>query len=80
MSRFSVEYFLSRIIEEFRLGTLLCFTNFLVSKKFMEKRRGGREGGSMKTSHQNVMSPVSKNFVGGSFRASFNSGIENCQV
>ena len=49
-------------------------------EKFMEKMRGVREGGSMKTSRQNVMSPVSKIFVGGSFSASFDSGIENCQV
>ena len=33
--------FLSCSIEKFRSGTLLCFTNFLVSKKIMEKMGGG---------------------------------------
>ena len=44
-SRISVENFLSGSIENLRSGTLLCLTNFLVSKKFFEKRRGGNAGG-----------------------------------
>ena len=38
LSRFSVEFFLSQSAENFRRGFLLCFTEFLVSKKFLEKR------------------------------------------
>ena len=41
MSRFSVENFLSHSTETFRRGTLLCFTKFLVWKKFVDER-GGR--------------------------------------
>ena len=51
-SRISVEKFLSGSIEKFASGTFLCFTNFLVSKKFMDKRGGRRE----------VVSRVSINF------------------
>ena len=36
--RFSAEIYLSHRAENFRRGTLLCFTEFLVSKKFLEKR------------------------------------------
>ena len=38
------EIFLSSITKKLRRGTILCFTNFLVSMNFMEKR-GEREGG-----------------------------------
>ena len=41
VSRFSVENFLSHSAEKMRRGTSLCLTEFLVSKKFMEKRGGG---------------------------------------
>ena len=37
-SRFSVENFLSHTAEKVRRGTLLCFTEFLASKTFLEKR------------------------------------------
>ena len=43
MSRFSVEIVLSRSIEKLRKGTILCFTIFLVSINFMEKRGEGEE-------------------------------------
>ena len=36
--------------------------------------------GLSKISVENVLSPVSKMFVGGSFSASLFSGIENCQI
>ena len=67
MSRFSLETSSFRITEKLSRRTLLCFTNFLVSKNFMEKRLAGREG---EREHQNfpsnfVLSPVSKNFVRG---------------
>ncbi len=38
VSRFSVENFLSHSAEKIRRRTLLCFTEFLVSKTFLEKR------------------------------------------
>ena len=42
MLRFYVENFLSHNAETFHRGTLLCyFRNFLVAKKFMDKREGG---------------------------------------
>ena len=40
-SRFSVEIFSSQGAEKFCRGTRLCFTDFLASKTFMEKKRGG---------------------------------------
>ncbi len=40
-SRFSIEIFLSRVTEELRRGTLLCFTKLLVSKNFLDKSGGG---------------------------------------
>ena len=45
ISRFSIENLLSHSTEKFRRGDLLCFTKFLVSKNFMDKRggEGGRE-------------------------------------
>ena len=44
-SRISVEKFFSGSIEKLRSGTLLCFTNFLLSKIFLGKRGRRREGG-----------------------------------
>ena len=41
ISRFSIENLLSHSTEKLRRGTLLCFTKFLVSKKFKDKRGGG---------------------------------------
>ena len=42
MLRFYVDNFLCHNAETFRRGTLLCyFRNFLVAKKFMDKREGG---------------------------------------
>ena len=40
VSRFSVNIVLSHSTERLRRGTLLCFTKFLVSKKFMDKKGG----------------------------------------
>ena len=56
ISRFSIENLLSPSTEKLRRGTLLCFTKFLVSKKFMDKRgvgEEGEEGGSIKVFCQN---------------------------
>ena len=40
VSGFSVDNILSHSAENLRRGTSLCFVEFLVSKKFMEKRGG----------------------------------------
>ena len=55
----SAENFLSRRAEKFRRGTLLCFTEFLVSKKFMEKREG-----VSRVYVENSLSHFAKKFVG----------------
>ena len=41
VSRFSVKIVWSHSSENLHRGTLLCFTKFLVSKKFMDKRGDG---------------------------------------
>ena len=61
MSRFSVEIFLSGSIEKLRSGTLLCLTNFLVSKKFMEKRGELEEWGISRFSLKIFLSHCRKN-------------------
>ena len=38
-----MESSLSHSSEKIRRGTLLCFTNFLMSKKIIDKRGGGGE-------------------------------------
>ena len=43
ISRFCIENLLSHSTEKLRRGTLLCFTKFLVSRNFLDKR--GEEGG-----------------------------------
>ena len=63
-SRISVENFLSGSIENLRSGTLLCLTNFLVSKKFMEKRGEVEEWGNIKTSRKNFFVSLPKKIVG----------------
>ncbi len=47
ISRFSTENLLPHSTEDFRRGTLLCFTRIPLSKKFLDKKFGGggrREG------------------------------------
>ena len=66
---------LSHSTEKLCRGTFLCFTKFLVSKKFMDKRGGGgRE-------YHDFLSKifcltVPKIFVGEPFSVSLTSGIE----
>ena len=57
ISRFSIENLLCHSTEILRKGTLLCFTKFLVSKKFVDIR-GGRRGGGGREHHDFV-----KNFL-----------------
>ena len=81
MSQFSVETFLSRSTEKLRRRTLLCITKFSGIEKFYGMEGGGGEDeGVSRFSVEFFWSAVSKNFVGGSFSASFISGIEKCQV
>ena len=61
--------------QNFRKGTLLCFTKYLVAKKFMDKRGGGRR------EYQNFSSigfcfTVPKNSVRVPFVVSLDSGNE----
>ena len=64
MSRFSVELFLSRSIENFRRGALLRFTKSLVSKFFLEKRgKRSREGGNIKIFRPKFFVSMPKKFV-----------------
>ena len=58
-----------------RRGTLLCFRNFLVSKKLMDKRGEGRREYHDFPS-KNVCLTVPKNFVGETVSVSLISGIE----
>ena len=80
MSRFSVQIFSSCITEKFSRGTLLCFPNYLVSKILWKRAGEGAREGVSRFSVEIFLSPVSKNFVGGNFSASFISGIKKCQV
>ena len=75
MSRLSVEIFLSRIIKTLRRGTLLCFTNFLVSNFFMEKRgRRRRKGVNIKIFRSNFFVTSVENFRRGIFWSLFYFG------
>ena len=66
----------SHRIENFRRGTLLCFTKSLVSKKFMDGKVGGEEDGVTRFSVDSFCLTVAKNFVGELFTVSLVSGIE----
>ena len=79
MSRFFVRFFLSRSPKKLHRGTLLCFTKFLVSKNFMEKRgEEEEERGSIKILRQFFLVSLPKKFVGEPFIVSLISGIEKC--
>ena len=65
-SRFSVDCFLSYSTEKLRRANL-CLTNFLVSKKFKDKRGGGRREGVSPFSIKRILSLSAKTFVGESF-------------
>ena len=71
--RISGENLLSHSTEKLRRGTFLCFTNFLVSKKFMDKKRGGEEGGREYHVFLSIFFGLTmpKNFVGEPFCAVF---------
>ena len=65
---------LSHSTEKLRRGTLLCFTKFLVSKKFMNKRGGGgvgerrgRREGTSRFSIENILSHSAEKFHRGTF-------------
>ena len=73
ISRFSIENLLSHSTEKFRRGTLLCFTKFLVSKKFMDKR-----GGDITIFCQNFFVSQCRKFSSEPLSVSLVSGIEKC--
>ena len=66
ISLFSTENLLSQSTEKLRRGNLLCFTIFLVSNNFMDRRGGGggrEEGGSITILCQNFCLTVPNHFV-----------------
>ena len=67
---------MSLSIEKRHKGTLLCFTNFLVSKIFLDQREGGEEGGVIKFFRQNFCLTLLKTFAGEPFIDSLISGVE----
>ena len=69
-----VENFLSHRTEKLRTGSLLCFRNFLVWKKLMDKRGGG---GLSRFSVEFFCLTEPKKFVGNPSMFQKNSGIEN---
>ena len=76
MSRFSVEIFLSHSVEKFRKGTLLCFTKFLVAKKFMDEGEGG--GRNYQKFPSSIFCLSAENFVKETSSFSLISGKEKC--
>ena len=68
--------FLSLIIEKRHKGTLLCCTNFLLSKNFMDQRGGGRKEGLSTISVKNFCLTLPKTFAGEPFIESLISGGE----
>ncbi len=70
ISRFSTENLLPHSTDDFRRATLVCFTKFVVSKKFMDKKGGRREGGSRFKVNCFCLT-VPKKFVGETFCAVF---------
>ena len=61
---FSSKVFLTRSTENFRRGTLLCFTKILVSKNLMEKRGEEEDGGSIKIFPQIFLSQCRNRLLG----------------
>ena len=58
---------------------MLCFRNFPVAKKLLDKRGGGRgREGVSRFSFETFFFTMPKNFVGEPFSVSLISGIENC--
>ena len=60
MPRFSVENFSSHSTGKLRRRTILCFRNFLVANKLMDKR-----GGLSRFSFRNFLSHSAKKFQSG---------------
>ena len=67
ISRFSKEVLLSHSTEKLREETFLCFTKFLVSKIFMDKRLGKKEGGVSRCSVKIFLSHSTENLRRGNF-------------
>ena len=77
IARFSIENLLSHSTEKLCRGTLLCFTKFLVSKKFMDKRAGGVSRFSV----ENFLSHSAEKFRRGESKSvSLISGIEKVWI
>ena len=69
------QIFLSHSTEKLRRGTFLFYTNFLVSKYFMDKRWGVKEGGVSRYSFKNFLSQSTEKLRREHFCASLISGV-----
>ena len=56
---------------------MLCFRNFLVAKKFMDKRGGGRKEGVSPLPIKKFLSLSANTFAGESFQCFIFSGFNN---
>ena len=75
MLRFSLKNFSSQSTEKYRRGTFLVFTNFLVSKNFMDKRWGMKQGGVSRYSVKKFLSHSTENLRSEPFCVSLISGV-----
>ena len=75
-SQLFTENLLSHSTEKLRRGTLLCFTIFLVSKRFMDKRGGvgGGRTGVSRFSVKHFLSQIGEKFRRGTIYCFIKSG------
>ena len=75
MSRYSFKKFLSQSTEKLRRGTFLIFKKILLSKNFMDKRWGMKQGGVSRYSLKVFLSQSTENLRREQFCASLISGV-----
>ena len=76
MSRYCVKnFFVSKYRKTSQGNPSIFFTKFLVSKKFMDKRWGMKEGGVSRYLVKNVLSQSTEKFRREHFCASLISGV-----
>ena len=77
VSRYSFKHFLSQSTEKLRRGTFLFFKKILVSRNFMDKRWGMKQGGMSRYSFKQFLSQSTEKLRRGTFLFfEKNSGIE----
>ena len=75
ISRFSKETLLSHSTEKLRRETILLITNIMLSKNFMDKRWGMKQGGVSRYSVRKILSQNTENLRREHFCASLISGV-----